>query len=71
MDLAKLRSESEQKIKEYESRLQTMEEKDVQHFRQEGNGPLANITDHIVAEYRRHIETYAALIAQIDAILGA
>ncbi|MEZ2131339.1 MULTISPECIES: hypothetical protein [unclassified Sinorhizobium] len=71
MDLKGLRSEYEEKIKEYEGHLQTMDEKDVQHFRQEGNGPLANITGRIKQEYRRNIETYTALIAQIDAMLGA
>jgi hypothetical protein len=71
MDLKGLRSEYEQKIKEHEDHLKTMEEKEVQHFQKEGNGPLANITERIRAEYRRNIETYTALIAQIDAILGA
>lgn len=71
MDLERLRSEYEQKIKEYEDHLQTMDEKDVQHFRQEANGPLANITERIKEEYHRNIETYTALIAQIDAMLGA
>ncbi|TCL75484.1 hypothetical protein [Rhizobium sp. BK251] len=70
MDLQDLRSDYQLKIMEYEDQLRTMEENGVQHFRQEGDGPLANITEHIVAEYRRHIETYAALIAQIDAMLG-
>ena len=71
MDLEDLRSEYEQKIKEHEDHLKTMDEKEIQHFQAEGNGPLSNITERIRVEYRRNIETYTALIAQIDAILGA
>ena len=70
MDLAKLREDYRQRIKEHEEHLQTMDDKDARHFRQEGDGPLMDITDQIKAEYHRHIETYAALIAEIDAILG-
>ncbi len=70
MNLAKLRSSYERKIAEHEEKLQSMREKDVRHFRKEGDGPLADITEEIKAEYHRHIETYAALIAEIDAILG-
>jgi phosphoenolpyruvate carboxylase len=66
-----MRSEYEQKIKEHEDHLKAMDEKDIQHFQKEGNGPLSNVTERIKAEYRRNIETYTALIAQIDAILGA
>ncbi|WFU08084.1 hypothetical protein QA646_12255 [Rhizobium sp. CB3090] len=70
MDLHERRKSYEQKIAEHQEQLQSMEEKDIRHFRQEGNGPLAEVTEEIKAEYRRHIETYAALIAQIDAMLG-
>jgi hypothetical protein len=71
MDLHKLRKSYEQKIEEHEEQLRSMQEKDIRHFRREGEGPLAEITEEIKAEYHRHIETYTALIAQIDAILGA
>lgn len=70
MDLGEIRKSYERKIEEHEEQLRLMEDKDVRHFRQEGEGPLAEITEEIKAEYHRHIETYAALIAQIDAILG-
>jgi hypothetical protein len=70
MNLAKLRDDHQRKLKEYEQHLQHMEENQTKHFRQEGSGPLADITEEIKAEYRRHIETYAAIIAEIDAILG-
>ncbi|KAA0688155.1 hypothetical protein DTW90_32645 [Neorhizobium sp. P12A] len=70
MDLAKLRDNHQQKLNEYEHQLQHMEENETKHFRQEGGGPLADITEEIKAEYRRHIQTYAAIIAEIDAILG-
>ncbi len=71
MSLEKLREDYTQRIKEYETNLKETSEKDIRHFRSEGKGPLADITDQIKNEYRRHIETYTALIAQIDAILGA
>ncbi|MDM9621088.1 hypothetical protein A6U87_14790 [Rhizobium sp. AC44/96] len=70
MDLPKLREDYQQKIKEHEEHIQTLRENKAQHFVQEGNGPLKNITKQIEDEYHRHIEGYAALIAQIDAILG-
>ena len=70
MDLGEIRKSYERKIEEHEEQLRLMEDKDVRHFRQEGEGPLAEITEEVEAEYHRHIETYAALIAQIDAILG-
>ncbi|TCR72216.1 hypothetical protein [Rhizobium sp. BK376] len=70
MDLAKIRDNHQQKLKEYEQQLRHMEENETKHFRQEGNGPLADITEEIKAEYHRHIQTYAAIIAEIDAILG-
>lgn len=70
MDLRELRKSHERKIEEHEEKLRSMEDKDTRHFRQEGEGPLAEITEEIKAEYHRHIETYAALIAQIDALLG-
>ncbi|KQV68091.1 hypothetical protein [Rhizobium sp. Root1220] len=69
-NLAKLREDYEQRINEYEEHLRSMTENGTRHFRSEGNGPLADITSQITNEYRRHIETYAALIAEIDAILG-
>ena len=70
MDLRELRKSYERKIEEHQEQLRLMEDKDVRHFRQEGEGPLAEFTEEVEAEYHRHIETYAALIAQIDAILG-
>ena len=70
MDLHELRRSYERQIEEHEKRIQSMRDKDIRHFRQEGEGPLAEITEEIKAEYHRHIETYAALIAEIDAILG-
>ena len=70
MGLSKFREGYEQKLKELEERIRSMEDKDVRHFRQEGNGPLADISEEIRAEYYRHIETYAAMIAEIDAMLG-
>ncbi len=70
MDLAHLRKSYERKIAEHEEHLRTLQENDVRHFRQEGDGPLAEVTEEIKAEYQRHIQTYAALIAEIDAILG-
>ncbi|MDK4738104.1 hypothetical protein ACXHXG_12230 [Rhizobium sp. LEGMi198b] len=71
MDLTKLRNNYERKIEEHEEQLRSLEDKDIRHFRQEGDGPLKEITDEIRAEYQRHIETYATLIAEINAILGA
>ncbi|MBW9115838.1 hypothetical protein JNB88_19580 [Rhizobium cauense] len=71
MSLEKLREDYTQRIKEYEDSLQSMSENEVKHFRSEGGGPLSDITEQIRNEYHRHIETYATLIAQIDAILGA
>ena len=70
MDLREVRKSYEQRIAEHEKQLRSIEDEDIRHFRQEGEGPLAEITEEIKAEYHRHIETYAALIAQIDAILG-
>ncbi|MGM4980912.1 hypothetical protein [Rhizobium sp. 11_C7_N12_5] len=72
MDLRELRKIYERKIEEHEEKLRSIEDKDTRHFRQEGEGegPLAEINEEIKAEYHRHIETYAALIAQIDALLG-
>ncbi|CCM74735.1 hypothetical protein [Rhizobium mesoamericanum] len=71
MTLKKIREEYVQRVKEYEDNLKSMTENEVKHFRSEGDGPLSDITEQIRNEYHRHIETYAALIAQIDAILGA
>jgi len=71
MSLEKLREDYTQRIKEYEDSLQSMSENEVKHFRSEGGGQLSDITEQIRNEYHRHIETYATLIAQIDAILGA
>lgn len=71
MDLNELRSHAQSKVDEYHGQLQSMDEKGVQHFSKEGEGPLTEITDAIKQEYRNHIETYATLIAQIDALLGA
>jgi hypothetical protein len=70
MDLANLRESYEQKLREHQETLQELDDKGVRHFRQEGDGPLSDVSDSIKAEYHRHIETYAALIAEIDAILG-
>ena len=70
MSLEKLREDYAEKVKEYEGNLKPMTENDVKHFRAEGSGPLADITEQIRNEYYRHIESYAALIAEIDAILG-
>lgn len=70
MDMHERRKSYERKIAEHEEHLRSMEEKDIRHFRQEGDGPLAEVTEEIKAEYHRHIATYAALIAEIDAILG-
>ena len=71
MTLEKLREDYVQRVKEYEDNLKSMSENDVKHFRAEGGGPLSDITEQIRNEYYRHIETYATLIAEIDAILGA
>ncbi|PZM13940.1 hypothetical protein [Rhizobium tubonense] len=70
MDLAKLRESYEQKLREHEETLLALDDKGVRHFRQEGDGPLADISEEIKAEYHRHIASYAALIAEINAILG-
>lgn len=70
MDLAKLRESYEQRLREHEETVRMMDERGVRHFRQEGDGPLADVSNQIKAEYHRHIETYSALIAEIDAILG-
>jgi hypothetical protein len=70
MSLPEIREKYREKIEEHREQIRQMEEKDARHFRKEGNGPLSDITDEIKAEYHRHIETYAALIAEIDAILG-
>jgi hypothetical protein len=70
MDLAKLREGYEQKLREHEETLRALDDKGVRHFRQEGDGPLADISEEIKAEYHRHIASYAALIAEINAILG-
>jgi hypothetical protein len=70
MDLAKLREGYEQRLREHEETVRALDERGVRHFRQEGEGPLADVSAEIKAEYHRHIETYAALIAEIDAILG-
>lgn len=70
MDLASLRENYEQKLREHEETVKALDEKGVRHFRQEGDGPLADVSEKIKAEYYKHIETYAALIAEIDAILG-
>ncbi len=70
MDLAKLRESHKKKLAEYEQRLKHIDDSDTRHFRQEGDGPLSDITEEIKAEYHRHIQTYAAIIAEIDAILG-
>jgi hypothetical protein len=70
MDLAGLRESYEQKLREHEETVRELDENGVRHFRQEGDGPLADVSEKIKAEYHRHIETYAALIAEIDAILG-
>jgi hypothetical protein len=70
MDLAKLRESYEQKLRDHEETVRALDDKGVRHFRQEGDGPLADVSEAIKAEYHRHIETYAALIAEIDAILG-
>lgn len=70
MDLAKLRESYEQRLREHEDTLREMDEKGIRHFRQEGDGPLADVSETIRAEYHRHIETYGSLIAEIDAILG-
>lgn len=71
MNLVKLREHCERKIEEHEAHLQKLQDKDIRHFQQEGDGPLADVSKLIEDEYHRHIETYAALIAEIDAILGA
>ena len=70
MDLSHLRETYAQKLREHEATVRNLDDKDVRHFRQEGDGPLADVSEAIKAEYHRHIETYAALIAEIDAILG-
>lgn len=70
MELHERRKSYERKIAEHREYLRSMEEKAIRHFRQEGDGPLAEVTEEIKAEYHRHIATYAALIAEIDAILG-
>lgn len=70
MNLDELRKSYQSRIEEHEEQLQAIHGKDVRHFRREGEGPLTEITEEIKAEYRRHIETYTALIAQIDAMLG-
>lgn len=70
MDLAKLRESYEQRLREHEDTVKQLDDNGVRHFRQEGDGPLSDVSETIKAEYHRHIETYAALIAEIDAILG-
>lgn len=70
MDLVKLKEGYEQKLREHEETVRELNENGVRHFRQEGDGPLADVSEAIKAEYHRHIEAYAALIAEIDAILG-
>jgi hypothetical protein len=71
MDLAKLRESYEQRLREHEETVQALDDNGVRHFRQEGEGPLADVSAEIKAEYYRHIETYSALIAEINAIIGA
>ncbi|QFY61502.1 hypothetical protein FZ934_14475 [Rhizobium grahamii] len=71
MGLADIREQYRTRVAEHEEKIRLMDEKDARHFRQEGGGPLTDITEEIKAEYHRHIATYAALIAEIDAILGA
>jgi hypothetical protein len=70
MSLHDIRESYREKIKEHRQQIKHMEENDTRHFRQDGDGPLSDITHEIKAEYHRHIQTYAALIAEIDAILG-
>ena len=70
MDLAKLRKHCERQKQKHEEHLLRLQENDIRHFQQEGDGPLEEVTKEIEDEYHRHIETYAALIAEIDAILG-
>ncbi|MDI7862070.1 hypothetical protein MRS76_08885 [Rhizobiaceae bacterium n13] len=71
MDLIKLREHCERKMKEHEGHLQELQERDIRHFQQEGDGPLSDVTKKIRDEYHRHIDSYAAIIAQIDGLLGA
>lgn len=70
MSLVDIREKYREKIEEHREKIRQMEESDARHYRQEGGGPLSDVTAEIKAEYHRHIETYAALIAEIDAILG-
>ena len=56
MDMAKLRDVHQRKLKEYEQHLQQIEKNETKHFRQEGNGPLTDITEEIKAEYHGHIQ---------------
>ncbi len=71
MDLNELRSHAKSKVDEYHGHLKSIDEDGIQHYSKQGEGPLTEITDAIKQEYRNHIETYAALIAEIDALLGA
>jgi hypothetical protein len=71
MKLEEIRAEAEDRLEAYHGRLSDLDGNNIQHFRQERDGPLINVTHAIRDEYRNHIETYAALIAQIDAMLGA
>lgn len=50
--MEEMRTHAVGKFVEHEGDPQTMSHKDVQHFRQESNGPLANITDLIKDQYR-------------------
>lgn len=71
MPLADMREVYKLKEQKQRDQLRFLHESNSRHFRQEGDGPLQDITNEIKAEYERHIETYATLIAEIDAILGA
>jgi hypothetical protein len=71
MKLEEIRAEAQERLDAYHRRLSEMDDSNIQHFQQEHAGPLTNVTHAIRDEYRRHIETYTAFIAQIDAILGA
>lgn len=71
MPLTDMREVYKQKEQEQRDQLRFLHESNSRHFRQEGDGPLQDITNEIKSEYERRIETYAALIAEIDSLLGA
>jgi phosphoenolpyruvate carboxylase len=70
MHAEQVRKIAETKVAELEKRLDAIEQNAVQHFEQLGGQQLIEVTDRVKREYRDHIASYAAIIAQIDGLLG-